>query len=114
MVLDEAVLHRKVGGPGVMREQIARVREAMSQPNITVRVLPFSAGIHRGLTGSFSVLRFAEKAMNMVYVELCGSAAYLDRVKDIDVYESAFQQLSDFVLSEEDTASLFSEMERRY
>ena len=114
VVLDEAVLHRKVGGPGVMREQIARVREAMSQPNITVRVLPFSAGAHPGLTGSFIVLRYAEKAMNMVYVELCGSAVYLDRAKDIDVHESAFRQLSDFALSEEDTASLLSEMERGY
>lgn len=114
VVLDEAVLRREVGGPDVMREQIARLREAMSQPNITVRVLPFSAGAHPGLTGSFIVLRFAEKAMNMVYVELCGSAAYLDGEKDIDVHESAFQKLSDLALTEEDTTSLLSEIERGY
>lgn len=114
VVLDEAVLHRKVGGPDVMREQIARLREAMSQPNITVRVLPFSAGAHPGLTGSFIVLRFAKKAMNMVYVELCGSAAYLDDEIDIDVHESLFQKLSDLALNEEDTTSLLSEIEKGY
>jgi transcriptional regulator with XRE-family HTH domain len=41
-ILDEAVLHRKVGGPGVMREQLARLIDAASQqPTITVQVLPF-------------------------------------------------------------------------
>lgn len=114
VVLDEAVLHRKVGGPGVMREQIERVRTAMSQPNITVRVLPFSAGAHPGMTGSFIVLRFAEKAMNMIYVELCGSAIYLDGQNDIDIHESVFQKISDLALSEEDTASLLSEIQRGY
>ncbi len=113
-VLDEAVLHRPVGGPDVMREQIARLREAMSQPNITVRVLPFSAGAHPGMTGSFIVLRFAEKAMNLVYVELCGSAVYLDGENDIDVQESVFQKISDLALSEEDTTSLLGEIERGY
>lgn len=113
-VIDEAVLHRNVGGPDVMREQIARLREAMAQPNVSVRVLPFSAGAHPGLTGSFIVLRFAEKAMNMVYVELCGGSVCLDDLKDIDVHESAFQKVFDLALSEEDTTSLLSEMERGY
>ncbi len=113
-VLDEAVLSRTIGGPVVMREQIARLREAMTQPNITVRVLPFSAGAHPGMTGSFIVLRFAEKAMNMVYVELCGSAVYLDDESDIDVHEAVFQKLSDLALSEEATNSLLGEIERGY
>jgi transcriptional regulator with XRE-family HTH domain len=113
-VIDEAVLRRGVGGPDVMREQIARLLEAMSQPNITLRVLPFSAGAHPALTGSFIVLRFVEKALNMVYVELCGSAVYLDAEKDIDVHESAFTKLSELALSKEDTTSLLSEIERGY
>jgi transcriptional regulator with XRE-family HTH domain len=114
VVLDEAVLRRMVGGPDVMREQIARLREATSQPSITVRVLPFSAGAHPGLTGSFIVLRFAEKAMNMVYVELRGSAVYLDGEKDTSIYESSFQTLSALALDEGDTTSLLSEIERGY
>src|SRR5262249_1935773 len=113
-VIDEAVLRREVGGPGVMREQIARLQEAMSQPNITVQVLPFSARAHPGLTGSFIVLRFIEKALNMVYVELCGSAVYLDAEKDIDLHESTFERLSELALSKEDTTSMLGEIERGY
>jgi transcriptional regulator with XRE-family HTH domain len=113
-VLSEAALHRKVGGPDVMREQVARLREATSQLNITVQILPFSAGAHPGMTGPFTMLRFPEKSMNMVYVELRGGAVYLERPEDVELHEAIFERLSDLALGEEDTASLLSEMERGY
>jgi Domain of unknown function (DUF5753) len=86
----------------------------MSQSNITVQVLPFSAGVHPGLTGSFTVLRFPERSMNMVYVEQRGGAFYLDRPRDIDLHEATFEQLSDLALSDDDTASLLTKTERGY
>lgn len=113
-VLNEAVLHRKIGGPDVMREQVAQLRYAMSQPNITVQVLPFSAGAHPGMTGPFTMLRFPERSMNMVYVELRGGAVYLERPEDVDLHEAIFKKLSDLALNEEDTTALLSEMGRGY
>lgn len=113
-VIDEAVLHRRVGGSDVMREQVARLREAMLQPNITVQVIPFSAGAHPGQTGPFTMLRFSQRSLDMVYVELRGTAVYLDRPTNIDLHEAIFEQLSDLALSDDDTASLLNEMERRY
>ncbi|MGH3873090.1 MAG: helix-turn-helix domain-containing protein [Pseudonocardiaceae bacterium] len=113
-VIDEAVLHRQVGGPDVMREQVVRLRQAMSQPNITVQIMPFSLGAHPGQTGPFTVLRYSERSMNMVYVEVRGGSVYLDRSKDIDIHEVVFEELSRLALSEDDTASLLSEMERKY
>lgn len=113
-VLSEAVLHRTVGGPDVMREQVARLQEAISQPNITVQVLPFSAGAHPGMTGPFTMLRFAEKSMNMVYVELRGGAVYVERPEDVELHEVIFERLSHAALSEQHTTSLLTEMERGY
>jgi Domain of unknown function (DUF5753) len=113
-VLSEAVLHRKVGGPDVMREQVTRVRDAMSQPNISVQVLSFSAGAHPAMTGPFTMLRFPERSMDMVYVELRGGAVYLERPVDVDTHEAIFERLADLALSEDDTNSLLSEMERGY
>ncbi len=113
-VLSEAVLRRQVGGPGVMREQVARLREAMSRPNISVRILPFSTGAHPGMTGPFTMLRFPERSMDMVYVELRGSAVYMEQPAEVDVHEAAFQRLSDLALSDDDTTSLLNEMERGY
>jgi len=112
-ILDEAVLHRKVGGPGVMREQLTRLIDAASQqPTITVQVLPFAAGAHPGMTGPFTILRFAEESMNMVYLEQRGGAVYLERPVDVEVHEATFRRLSDLALSEDDTVSLLNEIER--
>jgi uncharacterized protein DUF5753 len=41
-VLSEAVPRREVGGPDVMREQVTRLREATSRPNIAMQILPLS------------------------------------------------------------------------
>jgi hypothetical protein len=52
-VLDEAVLHRLVGSPLVMREQLARLAVMSERPFISVQVIPGSTGAHAGLAGSF-------------------------------------------------------------
>lgn len=113
-VLSETVLHRHVGGPEVMREQLARLRDAITQPNITVQILPFAVGPHPGMAGPFAMLRFAERLMNLVYVELRGGSVYLERPEDLDLHEATFEHLSDLALSGADTALLLTEMERRY
>jgi len=113
-VLSEAVLRRQVGGAEVMREQLARLREAASRPNITVQVLPFSLGAHPGMTGPFTMLRFTERAMDVVFVEQRGGAVYLERPVDIDVHEATFERLCDLALSNDDTISLLTEIERGY
>ena len=58
-VLDEAVLHRQVGGPEVMSEQIRHLLELTRRPNVTIRVVPFTQGAHAGMDGPFYLLEFA-------------------------------------------------------
>lgn len=113
-VLSEAALYRQVGGPEVMREQVARLRDMASRPNITVQVLPFSVGAHPGMTGPFTMLRFAERSMDMVFLEQRGGGIYLERPVDVDVHEADFERLSDLALSEDDTVSLINDAGRRY
>lgn len=113
-VLSEAVLHRQVGGADVMREQVARLRDVASRPNITLQVLPFSVGAHPGMTGPFTLLRFAERSMDVVFIEQRGGAIYLERPVDVDLHEATFERLSDLALSDDDTISLLNEMERGY
>ncbi|MFI0503286.1 Scr1 family TA system antitoxin-like transcriptional regulator [Streptomyces albogriseolus] len=56
VVLDEAVLRRPVGGLPVMRDQLARLLAAGTEPHITVQVLPFDQGEHEVMGGSLTVL----------------------------------------------------------
>ncbi len=95
MVVDEAALRRPVGGPKVMRAQLERLIEAAQLPNVTLQILPFSAGAHPAMANAFSILRFADKELpDVVYVEHLTNALYLDKRDDVDQYFHVMQSIS--------------------
>lgn len=112
-VINEAALRREVGGPDVMRGQLTRLIEAAELPNVTVQLLPFSAGAHPGMFGAFHALRFPEEPMNTVYLELGGGALYLEQPSEIKRYTRTFDRLVGLSLSEADTVKLLKEVRRR-
>lgn len=61
-IVDEAALHRPVGGRDVMKAQLGRLAEAVGLPQVTVQALPYDVGGHPGMAGSFVILRFGEPA----------------------------------------------------
>jgi len=65
-IVDEAVLHRPVGGRDVMKGQLGRLVEAAGLPHVTVQALPYDVGGHPGMAGSFVILRFGEPATSDV------------------------------------------------
>jgi transcriptional regulator with XRE-family HTH domain len=102
VVLDEAVLRRSVGGRGVMSEQMHHLIEMSQSPNITVQVLPFEVGEHPGMSGSFTILAFAEQAdPNVVYLENYSSDLYLDDLEIVHQYSEAFDYIRASALSPE-------------
>lgn len=114
VVLDEAVLSREIGGPSVMLEQVTALIEAARRDNITLQVLPFSAGAHPAQGGPFTTIRFSEQEMDTVYVELRGGAVYLDRSVDVERYVATFEQLRTLSLAEDETVLFLEKIERRY
>jgi len=60
VVLDESALRRQVGGPGVTRRQMAALAEAAQRPEVTLQVLPFTAGACAGIDGDFVILAFPD------------------------------------------------------
>ncbi|WP_034267996.1 helix-turn-helix domain-containing protein [Haloechinothrix halophila] len=92
--IDEAVLHRPVGGPAVLKDQLDALIEWTKMPHIAVQVLPYSRSNH-GAEGAFSVLRFAEPELpDIVYVEYLTGAVYLDKQDDLEPYARAIDQLA--------------------
>lgn len=57
-LLDEAVIRRQVGGPGVMRRQLDYLGAVAENPRVTVQVVPFVAGATFGMRGQFIHLEF--------------------------------------------------------
>jgi hypothetical protein len=108
VILDESVLRRPVGGREVMRGQIASLIEAASQPNITLQVLPFTAGPHQAMYGMFQIFRFpAPELKDVVYGENMTSTFYLDKTEDVGAYMMAMDRLCTMAISAEDTVSIF-------
>lgn len=68
-VFGEEALHRGIGGPAVMREQLRHLLRAGEQDGISVEIIPFSAGAHPGLLGPFILLDHEEPAENLLFVE---------------------------------------------
>jgi transcriptional regulator with XRE-family HTH domain len=94
VVLDEAALRRPIGSPGVMRRQLLWLTEAGKRPNVVLQVLPFSAGAHRGLAGSFTILSFPNDADTpVVYSEGMTGGVFRTRSEDLRSYAEAFEAL---------------------
>ncbi|MGW9495105.1 helix-turn-helix domain-containing protein [Streptomyces prasinus] len=103
-VLDEAVLRRQVGGPGVMARQLERLMEAARLPQVRLQVLPFTAGAHIGVTGPFVIFSFSRTSdLDVVVLDHLTSSLYLEWKEDLRAYSEAFNALSIHALSPEDS-----------
>jgi transcriptional regulator with XRE-family HTH domain len=83
--LDEAVLRRPVGGPDVMREQLARLVEVGHRPNVAIQVVPFGAGAHEGLRGgAFVVADFDGATDTIAYQDAASSGQIIEDAAEVD------------------------------
>ena len=93
-VIDEAVLHRAIGGRAVLREQIEFLIEATRLRNVRLQVIPFHSGGHAASGGAFTILRFPHSDVpDVVYIEHLTSGLYLDKRDDVDHYAAAMGRL---------------------
>ncbi|MCM8549194.1 helix-turn-helix transcriptional regulator [Streptomyces sp. STCH 565 A] len=106
-VLDEAVLHRVIGSPTVMRQQFVRLVQAGKQPNVTIQLLPFTLGAHPGLYGPFVILTFPQPTAPLVWLENPNNSVYLESQSDVQNYTDTFDQLRASALSPAETLSRF-------
>lgn len=105
-IINEAALRRTVGGSATMRAQLAQLREFAERPNITLQVLPFSAGAHSAMDGGFVVLEFPERShTDVVYLESQTDSRYLEEPEVVARYNLVFNHLRAHALSTEQSLS---------
>jgi transcriptional regulator with XRE-family HTH domain len=104
-VIDEAVLRRCLkdaeGGrdTAVMRGQLDRLADIAERPNVTIRVLPFSAGLPPVSAGSFSILESqATKTPDVVYLENRTRTFFIESAVEIHRYVLDFELLTTMAL----------------
>ncbi len=121
VVLNEATIRRPIGGTQVMAEQLGRLVEASELPNLSLRIMPFSAGLHHGImSGPFVMLRFPlngdgkETEPPTVYVDGFTGALYLDKPSEIERYAQAFTDIWDASLDEAPSQDLIQRAAREF
>jgi transcriptional regulator with XRE-family HTH domain len=114
VVLDEAVLRRTVGGPGVMRIQLARLIDAAALPNVALQVLPFSTGAHPGVDGGFTIFRYREPIdPDMVYIETAVGEAYIEDPSETGHYEWVLDCLRDAALNSDESIQAIKDIQHQ-
>jgi hypothetical protein len=93
-----------------MRRQIRRLIEVAAWPNVTIEVIPFSAGAHPGLKGPFVALEFPEPADDdVLYLESPrGDLISRDVPEEVLAYREAFERLRSVSLGPEGSAAYLS------
>jgi transcriptional regulator with XRE-family HTH domain len=108
-VLNEAVIRRVVGGARVMRGQLDHIAEMAGLPHVNVQVLPFGAGVHPAMDGSFEILGFPELGdPDVVYLENQAGSLYLEEQPEIDRYARMFSHLIAKALDPEESRRMIA------
>ncbi|MGI5149156.1 helix-turn-helix domain-containing protein [Plantactinospora sp. CA-294935] len=79
-IIGEAVLRH--GDPGVMKRQLEHLVDVGHRPNVHVRVVPFTAGLHVGHAGAFAVATLTDGA-SVAYVDHQLSGDVAAKVRDL-------------------------------
>lgn len=114
VVLDEAVLHRVVGGPAVMAAQLRHLVEMSAMPNVAVQVIPFAAGAHPAMDDLFTILDFQDVAPPLVYIEGLMGWLYIEREHEVARYRRIFEHLRSIALSPQETTELIAVLGGKY
>jgi Predicted transcriptional regulators len=109
-ILNEAVIRRPVGDGDTMRAQLRHLIEMSQRPNITLQVLPFEAGPHPAMDGSFVIVGFPESAdPDVVYLENQVSSLYLEDSAAVDRYNAVYNHLRAKALNPDQTRRLLAQ-----
>ena len=103
VILNESVLHRIAGSGDLAREQLQHLLDVTQRSNVTLTLLPYSAGIHGGMAAAvgFSILNFpvdsiTKEPREPTYVYFDSLTGSMSFTKDIEVqaYDRAWQDMA--------------------
>jgi hypothetical protein len=114
-LIDEGVLHRPVGGPQVMRDQLISLLEALRQPGVRLQIASYEASAAATPGAAVTYLRFAQGFLpDVVYLEHMTSAVYLDRLEDLDKYRAALDELSALAATPAQSRAILEDALKQY
>jgi transcriptional regulator with XRE-family HTH domain len=99
-VIDESVLLRVLGSPGVMREQLRYLTKMAVRPNVTLQIVPLDVTNASAPSFPITYLRFGGADLpDVVYLEHIRSANFLEDRDETEEYRVALDRLADEALT---------------
>jgi transcriptional regulator with XRE-family HTH domain len=109
VILDEAVLHREIGGPAVMGDQLRELLRVMDTTRLLVRVIPFTApAAPIALVGPFSVLDMGDDEA-VLYRETPQGDEIVRKHIEIIEHRDLFERLWPLALDDTESVRLIGE-----
>jgi transcriptional regulator with XRE-family HTH domain len=106
-ILWEAVIRHPLMSVEIHRAQLSAILEAGKRKNVTVQVLPFSAGAVAGSTYAFSSFSFeSEPTVEAVTLDNLRGASVLEAPEDLAAYANAYDELRSAALAPDASARL--------
>lgn len=110
-VIDEAVLRRPFGSPDDVREQLDHMHAVSLQRNVSLRVVPFTGGLHAGLLGLFTILQYADdRDRDVVAVESHTGERFLEQPAHVLEYLRIFDAITRKALDNDESRALIAEI----
>jgi hypothetical protein len=112
-ILDEGVISRLMGDEDLRPDQVRHLVRLAAKPKISIQVLPFTAGIHRGIAENFTILEFSSSAdSDVLYFESARDAIFShDEAEEISTYREMFEDLRRLSLSRESSLAYLKDRE---
>jgi transcriptional regulator with XRE-family HTH domain len=115
VLLDEAVLHRRVGGSALMTAQLDEVLEAGRSDKATIQIIPFNVGAYAVADSNFVLLDFEDSDLSsVVFVEGLTGNQYHERKNDVARYRETLEYLRDCALNPHDSVQYIAEVRKAY
>jgi hypothetical protein len=108
--MDEAALHRIVGQPAIMKDQLLHLINMSSQSNIFIHVIPYNHSIYPAIENSFTILEFPGPMKGVVCVEGIFGMLYLERERDIKRYADTFRETQSIAMSDFNSIKLIAKL----
>jgi transcriptional regulator with XRE-family HTH domain len=103
-ILDEAAIHRLLDVKELREAQLEKLISLAEKPEVTIEVIPFSIGLHRGMGENFSILEFSGSVDEVIYFENARDQILShETAEEIASYRELFEDLREASLGPEGT-----------
>lgn len=109
-ITHEYALHLPVGGPWVMLRQLEQLCMRASQPNVTLQIIPASAGAYPGMATAYHLIYFSERESPVAFLDTLNMGLCLEDEDHIAKYTGDVANLREAACKESESMELLQDV----